>query len=70
MNHPLHLDISGMSCGHCVMAVRKGLKQVDGVLVRQVDVGAADLDYDESKTSPDVIVKAVEDAGFTVTSQA
>lgn len=70
MNRPLHLDISGMSCGHCVMAVTKGLKQVDGVEVRNVAIGAADLSYDDAKTSPAVIAKAVEDAGYSVSRQS
>lgn len=70
MHHPLHLDIAGMSCGHCVMAVTKGLKQVDGVDVTQVAIGSADLTYDDGKTSPAAIAKAVEDAGYAVTRQA
>ncbi len=70
MNRPLHLDISGMSCGHCVMAVSNGLKRVAGVSVKQVAVGSADLDFDDTRTSPAAIAQAVEDAGYTVTRQA
>lgn len=70
MTHPLHLDISGMSCGHCVMAVTKGLRQLEGVDVKRVNVGSADLDYDDAKTSPAAITQAVEHAGYTVTHQS
>jgi copper chaperone CopZ len=69
MTRSLHLDISGMSCGHCVMAVSRGLKQVAGVDVRQVNVGTADLTYDDEKTSPAAIAQAVEEAGYAVSHQ-
>jgi copper chaperone len=70
MNRPLHLEITGMSCGHCVMAVTKGLKNVPGVDVQQVNVGSADLTYDDAKTSPATIAEAVEDAGYTIARQS
>ncbi len=70
MTHPLHLDISGMSCGHCVMAVTKGLTRLSGVDVKKVDVGSADLSSDDAKTSPAAIAQAVEHAGYTVTHQS
>jgi copper chaperone CopZ len=52
------------------MAVTRGLKGVDGINLRQVAVGSADLDYDDAKTSPAVIARAVEDAGYAVTHQS
>ena len=67
MTRSLHLDISGMSCGHCVMAVTKGLKELDGVNVKKVDVGSADVSYDDAKTSPANIERVVEDAGYAIT---
>lgn len=51
------------------MAVTRGLKQVPGVDVREVNVGSADLTYDDAKTSPAAIAQAVEDAGYAVTRQ-
>ncbi len=69
MTHPLHLDISGMSCAHCVRAVARGLEQVEGVHVTQVGIGSADLTYDDEKTTPKQIEQAVEDAGYTAEVQ-
>ena len=35
------MRIDGMSCGHCVKAVRDALDEVPGVQVQRVDVGTA-----------------------------
>jgi copper chaperone len=61
----LALTIDGMSCGHCVAAVTGALKQLPGVAVEQVDIGAAVVSYDPAKTSPDQIIDAVNDEGYS-----
>ena len=58
--------IEGMSCGHCVMAVRKELTRLDNVKVNDVQIGSAKVEYDESKTTADIIVNAIEEAGYKV----
>ena len=70
MTRPLHLDIAGMSCAHCVVAVKKELSRLDGVSVKEVVLDSADLTYDDAKTSPEAITKAVQDAGYAVTHAA
>ena len=62
----LTMNISGMTCGHCVGQVTKALKSLDGVQVEQVKVGSATVAYDPSRTSPDQLAQAVEDAGYEV----
>lgn len=62
----LTMNISGMTCGHCVGQVTKALKSLDGVEVEQVKVGLATVAYDPSRTSPDKLAQAVEDAGYEV----
>ncbi len=62
----IKLKIDGMTCGHCVSAVDKALKRVDGVTVEQVGVGSAVLSFDAATTSTDVITQAVEDEGYSV----
>lgn len=62
----LELEISGMSCGHCVSAVRNALQELDGVDVKKVEIGAAMVDYDPSRSSPAAIESAIEDAGYQV----
>lgn len=60
------LNVEGMSCNHCVASVRKALEGLDGV--READVSLDDkkarveLDKD---LADQVLVKAVEDAGFS-----
>lgn len=60
------LNITGMSCGHCVGAVTKALKAVEGAEVEHVTVGSATVAYDPARTSPDQLAAAVEDAGYEV----
>ncbi|MBA3344698.1 MAG: heavy-metal-associated domain-containing protein [Gemmatimonadales bacterium] len=62
----LTMNISGMTCGHCVSAVAQALKQLEGVQVEQVQVGTATVAYDPSRASPDQIAQAVESAGYEV----
>jgi copper chaperone len=61
----LNLEIEGMSCGHCVSAVTQALRELPGVEVKNVSVGAAQVAYEADKVSPEDIVLAVEDAGYT-----
>lgn len=60
----LTLRIDGMSCGHCVTRVQKALSRLDGVEVRNVEVGSAEMGYDPSRVSPGKILEAVDEAGF------
>ena len=59
------LKIDGMSCGHCVESVKKALEGLDGVKVESVSVGAAAVQYDPAVASPEQIVDAISDAGYT-----
>lgn len=58
------LLIGGMSCTHCVRAVRTALAEVPGAQVGRVDVGSATVRYDPARTSPAAIAEAVRDAGY------
>lgn len=62
----IKLKIEGMSCGHCVGAVDRALKGVNGVQVEQVAVGSATLSYDPAATSAEKITQAIADEGYTV----
>lgn len=62
----VRLAIEGMSCQHCVMSVKKALDGVSGVRSAEVSVGSATVVFDESATSTDRIVHAVEKAGYKV----
>ena len=58
------LTIEGMSCGHCVGAVRRELATLDGVDVEHVAVGEARLRRDPARTSREAVDAAIEEAGF------
>lgn len=61
-------DIDGMSCGHCVRAVREALEETPGVHVDHVEIGRARVDYDTEEVSRAQIVEAIEEAGYAVRS--
>ena len=63
MEH-LTLAIDGMSCSHCVAAVRGALEELDGVRAEEVQVGRATVAYDPAKANPREIVAAVDHAGY------
>ena len=60
------MKIDGMTCGHCVGAVTRALRSVDGVEVEQVSIGEATVKYDPSATNETVIAEAVADEGYQV----
>lgn len=66
----LNLSISGMSCGHCVRAVRDALAHLPGVAVEQVDIGTASIKYDPAVVSLDEVTGAIEDAGYAAEATA
>ena len=66
----LKLEVAGMSCGHCVLAVREALDSVPGVKVEQVQVGSATVSFDENKTSVGDLVDAVYNAGYEANEAA
>lgn len=57
--------IDGMSCGHCVMAVKKEISKLN-VSDLNVAIGNAQVDFDESKLSEEKIKQAITEAGYIV----
>lgn len=64
----LTLEISGMSCGHCVGRVTQALAGVPGVQVEQVEVGKASLSWQPEQSSEEALRQAIDDVGFKVVS--
>ena len=62
------LNIDGMSCGHCVMAVRKELSKIPEVFVEEAEIGKFVVKFDESKINDGDVTRAVERAGYLVKS--
>ena len=58
------LQIKGMSCNHCVSAVKQALGEVPGVKIENVAIGNAVISYDPDKTKTTEITAALADAGY------
>jgi copper chaperone len=59
------IKIEGMTCGHCVMAVKKELSELP-VNIKDVSIGSADIEYDETRLTSEDITKAINNAGYSV----
>ena len=60
-----NIKIEGMSCMHCIKAVKDELSNLP-LEVKKVEIGSAEIVYDENKVNKDDIKKAVEDAGYKI----
>ena len=62
----LTLPVEGMTCASCVVRVEKSIKKVDGVEKANVNLATETVafSFDPSRTSLDVLAKAVESAGY------
>ena len=64
----INIQIDGMSCGHCLNAVRQALSEAEGVRVDSVQLGRATVSYDENLTGPSTIESAIADAGYSASA--
>ena len=60
-------DIGGMHCAACSAAVERVTKKLPGVTVSEVNLpmNRLSIEYDESQTTPEMIIAKIEKAGFT-----
>lgn len=58
------LQIEGMTCGHCVMQVKKELAKMQHVQVDDVQIGKATIHYDDARVSLVDLAQAIERAGY------
>ncbi|MTI48848.1 heavy-metal-associated domain-containing protein [Sporosalibacterium faouarense] len=58
--------IKGMSCQHCVMAVKGALGEVDGIKSVDVDLESGSATLNVDNVSDDTIKNAIEEAGYEV----
>ena len=64
----VQLQVTGMSCGHCVAAVTRALKAVPGVTAVTVDLAGKSATLEAGTAVTDEsLTAAVTDAGFQVT---
>jgi copper chaperone len=64
----INLSVPGMMCGHCDIAIKLALKDLNGVSNVNVDLEnkIVSLGYNESLIKLDEVKNAIEDAGYIV----
>jgi copper chaperone len=61
------LRIKGMSCQHCVKAVKKALEEIDGVTEVTVDLAKGEAAFEETRPVDEAVVKEkIQKAGYEV----
>jgi copper chaperone len=62
------LNVSGMSCGHCVKAVEGSVGKLDGVKKVEVklDKGQVDVEFDTNVVTLATIKETIDDQGYDV----
>lgn len=61
------IKVKGMSCQHCVMAVTKALKEMDGLQDISVDLEKGEAAYTETKPVDKTLIKdKINKAGYEV----
>ena len=64
------INVSGMTCGHCVAAVTEELTALEGVQAVDVDLVAGGVSpvtvTAERELSPSEVQEAVEEAGYSI----
>ncbi len=62
------LHVTGMTCGGCENAVKRVLKQVNGVsdVTASHASGTVDVTYDPEKATPEVFKQKIEGIGYQV----
>lgn len=67
--HEVMLSVPDMSCPMCPITVRRALKGIDGVHEAEADLESrqARAVFDPARTDPEVLIAAIENAGFSAT---
>jgi copper chaperone len=62
----LGLDITGMTCGHCISRVTRTLSAIPGLAVADVRIGGATVTVSDAGALPQAVA-ALADLGYTAT---
>ena len=58
------LRIENMHCGSCVRRVSQALASTEGLIVKEVRVGAARFSFDQAPVHVDLVLAALAKAGY------
>lgn len=60
------LTVEGMSCQHCVKAVKDALSQIEGVKTVEVDLTNHSVEIEGDNLVHALLKEAIEEAGYNV----
>ena len=57
----IELQISGMTCSHCVKSVANAIEELDGIATKEIKLesGVADITFDRDKITKADIINAI-----------
>ncbi len=62
----VELELGGMSCNHCKMAVDQAMQDVAGILEKHVEIGRAVLSTDDWEAVRPKLEEALEEEGYPI----
>lgn len=69
--HTERITVAGMTCGHCVAAVRDEISQLPGVSSVEVDLGSGAVDIrSTAELDREALAAAVDEAGYSIVAPA
>jgi copper chaperone len=58
-------EVQDMSCGHCVSAIMRALKEADGAAKVEVDLAAHRVRVEPAAADAEALAEAIREAGYT-----
>lgn len=68
MTEKINLQVSGMTCQHCVSSVKNSVMALEGVeqVFVSLENGSVEVAYENPNLKTDQIAAAIEDQGYDV----
>lgn len=68
MSEKVQLTVTGMTCGGCENAVRRAVRQIEGVeeVTASHAANQVDVTFDADKANAEIIRERIEAAGYVV----
>ncbi len=61
------LKVKGMTCNHCVMAVEKALRSIQGIRDIKVDLSTGQVEFKEdTPVKMDIVREKIRKAGYEI----
>ncbi|KFM99006.1 copper chaperone [Bacillus clarus] len=62
------LNVEGMTCNHCKLAVTNALQELAGVnkVTVELQAGTVEVEYDEAKLNVEQLKDAIEEQGYDI----